>query len=500
MRARLLSLVPVALGLVVAACGSAERSPTGESDPPASSEGTSGSTTPSGTPTSVPPASTTPPASTGDAGPDGKAPAPSSRARCGAAPYDWVVSTALGDVLETQSTASHTVIELAYAVYQANQQKAMKTNRLPKHGTKSRLVRYQTQDRGKLIDATTTVTFPDVSDAKTFPIMLLLHGTAGFTDACAPSSGVADDALGGFTDEQAVLLSLFASLGYIVVAPDYIGLKSMGAPTGFLHPYLVAEPTAIASLDSVRAARKLLAGTNVTPGQVVVVGGSQGGHAAAFVNRFAPHYAPDISIKGSVWDVPPTDLIGHAALALASWRKATANTIAITTTFSDWYGSVPGGLGSALKAPFVTTVPAALGGGCSPGDAFAGATLETVFTPAFRTAGVAKFAGDAWKCFLDENSVATTSVPKMDSVPSLFLLGENDDLVDPAVERASFTKLCSQGHVLQYLECQGANHTKPLSYAFDQWLDFLEARLAGTPLTGTCVVRPAEKCTSTPSP
>jgi len=404
----------------------------------------------------------------------------------------------MGDVLETQSTASHTPIELAYAVYQANQQNAMKTNRLPKHGTKSRLVRYQTQDRGKLVDATTTVTYPDVSEAKTFPIMLLLHGTAGFTDACAPSSGVADDTLGGFTDEQALLLSIFASLGYIVVAPDYIGLKSMGAPTGFLHPYLVGEPTAIASLDSIRAARKLLATSNVTPGQVVVVGGSQGGHAAAFVNRFAPHYAPDISIKGSVWDVPPTDLIGHAALALATWRKATANTIAITTTFSDWYGSVPGGLGSALKAPYVTTVPAALAGGCSPGDAFAGASLETVFTPAFRTAGVAKFAGDAWKCFLDENSLSTTSVPKVDSVPSLFLLGENDDLVDPAVERASFTKLCSQGHVLQYLECQGASHTKPLSWAFDQWIDFLEARLAGTPLTGTCVVRPAEKCTSTP--
>lgn len=497
MRAPLLSVASVVLGLIVAACGSAGTT----SDPaPAPPAGDGPATSPGGgTPTSVPPATTsTTPSSTSDAGPDGKAP-PTSRARCGAKAYDWVVSTALGDVLESQTTAPHSPVELAYALYEANQQNAMKTSRLPKHGTKSKLVRYQTQDRGKLLDATTTVTYPDVSEAKTFPILLVLHGTAGFTDACAPSKGVADDSLGGFTDGNALFLSILASLGYIVVAPDYIGLKSLGAPTGFLHPYLVGEATAIASLDSVRAARKLLATGNVTPGAVVTMGGSQGGHAAAFVNRYAPHYAPDITIKGSVWDVPPTDLVGHASLALTTWRKATANTIAITTTFDSWYGSVPGGLGSALLAPYVTTIPAALGGGCSGGSAFAGATLDTVFTPSFRTAGMAKFAGGSpWACFIEENSLSTTSIPKLDSVPSLFLLGENDDLVDPVVERASFQKLCTQGHVLQYLECQGANHTKPLTYAFDQWIDFLEARIAGTPLGGTCVVKPAEKCTSTP--
>jgi hypothetical protein len=89
-------------------------------------------------------------------------------------------------------------------------------------------------------------------------------------------------------------------------------------------------------------------------------------------------------------------------------------------------------------------------------------------------------------------------VPKLDSIPSMFLLGENDDLVDNTVERASFQKLCAQGHVLSFLECAGATHTKPLSYALDQWLDFLEARLAGTPVTGACAIRPAETCTSTP--
>ena len=461
-------------------------------DPPAAPEGSGGrgAAGPSGS--TAPP----PPAKDGaDAGADGST---SSRAKCGQAPYEWVVSNALGDVLESESTASHTPLELNYAIYEAQRQNALKTKRYAKHGTKSRILRYQTQDRGKLVDATTLLAYPDA--AGTYPIMLVLHGTAGFTDACAPSKGAADDALGGFTDETALLLSLFASFGYIAVAPDYIGLKSLGAPTGFLHPYLVAEPTAIASIDAIRAAKKQLAGSDVTAGEIVVVGGSQGGHAAAFVNRYLPHYAPELSIKGSVWDVPPTDILGQALPALSSWKNATKNMIAASTTYEAWYEASPNGLASAFLAPYDTSIPAALGSSCSPSDAFTDATRETIFTPAFLAAGQQPgFGGLApWACYLAENSLPTTSVPKLDSIPSLFLLGEKDELVDTAVERASFQKLCAQGHVLSYLECAGATHTKPLSYALDQWLDFLEDRLDGKPLTDTCVVKPAEKCTSTP--
>lgn len=474
-------------GLIFAflvACGSAA---TEEPSPVAGDVGGSGS------PGASTPAEPTAPVAQD---PVPRAPAPATgRARCGAKPYDWVKSPALGDVLESNSAAGHTPLELTYALVEAKNKGAMKTSRYAKHSTKGKLLRYQTQDRGKLVDATTLVAYPDVSSAKTFPILLVLHGTAGFTDACSPSKGTADDALGGFSDGTSVLLSLFASFGYIAVAPDYIGLKSLGAPTGFMHPYLVAEPTAIASLDAVRAAKKSLAGSNVTPGDVVVMGGSQGGHAAAFVNRYAPHYAPEIVIKGSVWDVPPTDILGQARPALAATTNATKNMIAATAALESWYAASSTGLAAAFLAPYDKDIPTALMSGCSPGDALKNATRETIFTPAYLSPSGPPAPFD---CYLAENSLPTTTVPMLDSVPSLFLLGENDELVDNVVERASFEKLCTQGLVLSYLECAGASHTKPLTYAFDQWLDFLEDRLAGKPLSGTCVVKPAETCTSTP--
>lgn len=471
----------------VAACGSGSS----EAGAPASAEENASPSTPS------PGSSSSSSSSSGGAGADAAPDAtpPSTRARCGAKPYDWVVSPSLGDVLESNSAAGHTPLELTYAILEAKKQGAMKTSRIAKHSTKSKLLRYQTQDRGKLVDATTLVAYPDVSSAKTYPILLVLHGTAGFTDACSPSKGVADDSFGGFSDGTSLLLSIFASFGYVAVAPDYIGLKSLGAPTGFMHPYLVGEPTAIASLDAVRAAKKALGGSNITTGDVVVMGGSQGGHAAAFVNRYAPHYAPEIAIKGSVWDVPPTDILGQAKPALATTTNATKNMIAATAAFESWYGASPNGLAGAFLSPYDTAIPAALTSGCSPGDALKDATRETIFTPAYLSPSGPPSPFD---CYLTENSLPTTSIPKLDSIPSMFLLGEKDELVDNVVERASFEKLCAQGLDLTYLECAGASHTKPLTYAFDQWLDFLEDRLAGKPLSGTCVLRPAETCTSTP--
>jgi hypothetical protein len=386
---------------------------------------------------------------------------------------------------------------LGAAILKLQSDGEFKTKRLPKVNTRAELIRYQTQDRGSLIDATALVTYP--SSSGTYPIMLILHGTAGFSDGCAPTLGMVESEYGGFDDELGILMSVYASFGYITVFPDYIGLKSLGGPTGFLHPYLVAEPTAIASIDSIRAAKKLLEGGGVTPGDVVVIGGSQGGHAAAFVNRYLPHYAPEIVIKGSVWDVPPTNLLAHSQAALNNWVNATSNTIAFFTTSDSWYqGS--SGVGEVFASPFDTQVPEHISTKCG-GMKLDNPTLETVFTPAVLAAAKEPSLGDfePWACYLKENSLTMSSVPKQENIPSLFLLGELDTLVNPEIERAAFVELCGLGYDLVYLECAGASHTKPLVWAFDQTLDFLEARLRGDPLPAhTCQLKPAETCTSQP--
>jgi hypothetical protein len=237
------------------------------------------------------------------------------------------------------------------------------------------------------------------------------------------------------------------------------------------------------------------------PGDVVVIGGSQGGHAAAFVNRYLPHYAPELTIRGAVWDVPPTDLLAQCQAALTgTWVKASGNAAAFLTTADSWYKASAGGVSEVFLAPYDTEIPNAMLTECS-GANINNPTLQTVYTPGILAAasqpGLGTFT--PWNCYASENSLSRTSIPRADDIPALFLLGENDNLVNNTVERAAFQDLCAQGLKLSYLECAGASHTAPLVYAFDQSLDFLKDRLDGKPMPGDmCTIKPAETCTSQP--
>lgn len=125
------------------------------------------------------------------------------------------------------------------------------------------------------------------------PVLAWAHGTTGVGDGCAPSRlGV----------RALPLLGQHLEAGYVVAATDYEGLGTPG-----IHPYLVAESEGRSVLDSVRAARELL-GTDVASGRFVVVGHSQGGHAALATAQYASSWAPELDLVGSAALAPVTDL------------------------------------------------------------------------------------------------------------------------------------------------------------------------------------------------
>lgn len=98
-----------------------------------------------------------------------------------------------------------------------------------------------------------------------------------------------------------------------------------------------------------------------------------------------------------------------------------------------------------------------------------------------------------------ENGLPTTSIPRLDDTPALFVIGGNDTLVSPAVERASFQTLCAQGMDMVFLECAGAGHTQGFLYSLDDQLDFLEDRLTGEPMpAGACTITAPVTCRSQP--
>lgn len=116
-------------------------------------------------------------------------------------------------------------------------------------------------------------------------IIAWAHGTTGIADVCAPSWIP-------HSPRDNDYLNAWLAQGYAIVATDYQGL---GTPGG--HPWNTVRPEAYSVLDSVRAA---VGAFPELSNSVVIVGQSQGGHAAMSASLLADEYAPGVRWKGTV--------------------------------------------------------------------------------------------------------------------------------------------------------------------------------------------------------
>lgn len=139
--------------------------------------------------------------------------------------------------------------------------------------------------RGPAADSGAIFVPPGPTPKGGWPIIAWAHGTTGVADVCAPSWMPRDP-------RDAVYLNGWLAQGYAIVSADYEGLGTPGA-----HPYMVTDSAAFSVLDSIRAAR---AADPTLGSRVVVVGQSQGAHAALVTGLLAPTYAPELDIRGIV--------------------------------------------------------------------------------------------------------------------------------------------------------------------------------------------------------
>ncbi len=200
---------------------------------------------------------------------------------------------------------------------------------------------------GEATTASAALMVPTGSDAAcqgSRPIVLYAHGTT--TDR-AYNIGNVDDS--NNTEGLAVAL-MFASQGYIVVAPNYAGYD---VSTSSYHPYLNANQQSADMIDALAAARGILpsAVPAVTDnGKLLITGYSQGGYVALATHRAmqsagiavtasAPMSGPyalaafgDQIFNGSVNDSAPIVL----TLLITSYQRTYGNLYANT---ADVYGA-----------------------------------------------------------------------------------------------------------------------------------------------------------------
>lgn len=298
--------------------------------------------------------------------------------------------------------------------------------------------------------------FAPLTSGSDRPVVAFAHGSLGLGEQCAPSRSSTPLGASAWLQEM-------IERGWVVTATDYAGLGTRGASS-----FLVGQDEAHDLLNSVHAAHALPAGAGA---KVVLMGHSQGGHAALWSAALANRYAPDLQLLGVVALAAPTEL---ASLLSRQWKQASSWGLG-PDIVEAWPTIYPLDLGSALTLESRRSWHR-LSRACSanPG-AFVATERERFF--AQNPVGLA-----SWNLALRAQSIP--SLPP--DLPVLFEQGLRDNVVLPITTQEFVKKQCAVGANLQTQWRPSATHLSIVSASQDQFMQWIAERFEGKAAVPNC--------------
>ena len=289
------------------------------------------------------------------------------------------------------------------------------------------------------------------------------HGAWGVAEKCAPSLSP------NFFEYSAGMDAVRS--GYVVVAPDYIGL---GSPT--MHPFLVGPDTANAVLDAVRAAREIPAAA--AGGSFAVWGESQGGHAALWTAMSARSYAPDLTLVGTAAAAPPTDLAAN----LREGSDKNARALLLSFALHSWstlYNFPLDGVANRTNQGIINRL--AQNNCVAFNKKPKLGTILGILTIARATRNKDIARIEPFGAFARANSVDPARVPG----PLLIAQSGKDTIVAPAVTRKFAKAVCRRGTQLRWIEMTGG-HGDSAKDSAQETIGWITARFDGNPPPSDC--------------
>ena len=201
------------------------------------------------------------------------------------------ITNARGALLDGQLVKTNSLQESTDAISDPT---AKAPTVIPVYAVKQYRVTYQTLDGdGKLSTASGIIAVPQKPAGAKSPLLSFQHGTV-FHNKEAPSNDTVATSP----------VNIIASLGFVVVAADYIGY---GASQGKDHPYLQKTPSAAVVTDFIVAARQWLAEQRQPLNdQLFLTGYSEGGYVTLAAQQALE--AAGTTITASVAGAGPYDL------------------------------------------------------------------------------------------------------------------------------------------------------------------------------------------------
>ena len=176
----------------------------------------------------------------------------------------------------------------------------------------------------------------------------------------------------------------FASIGYVSVVADLLGL---GSSPGF-HPFLHARSEATASVDMLRAAKIFCASNNISlNGQLFLAGYSQGGHTVMALQRELERYhTNEFTVTACAPMAGPYDMSGTELNDMLSPRcpPNAYDAAYVVVAYQSVYSLAPS-WSDLLAPPYDTTIPPLFNGNTSStniNSALPACNVSSILTPA----------------------------------------------------------------------------------------------------------------------
>ena len=288
------------------------------------------------------------------------------------------------------------------------------------------------------------------------PVVAYAHGSLGLGSQCAPSRKSKPLGASGWLQEM-------IDRGWVVTATDYAGLGTRGASS-----FLVGQDEAHDMWNSVAAAHGLPSGAGTN---VVLLGHSQGGHAALWSAQLGHRYAPDLNLRGVVALAPPTEL---SSLLSHKWNQASSWDLG-PDIVEAWPAVYPLDLGSALTLNG-RRVWHRLSRTCSSTpDEFLQKGSQRFFLR--DPVGL-----PSWKMALQSQSVPLLSP----DIPVLLEQGLRDNVVLAITTKEFVNKQCAAGAMLQTQWRPSATHLSIMRESQEQFMQWIAERFAGKAASSNC--------------
>lgn len=304
-------------------------------------------------------------------------------------------------------------------------------------GTQSTLavwqVLYHTTDRLNRSVAVSAMMFFDPARVVGVPVIVAMHGWVGFGDRCGVFGAVQRAGLANFWN----IYRLLSADDFVFVVPDASGLARTTTPTS-----LIGVDGARLLLDASRSATRFTGASNKT----LYYGTSFGGTMALGVGAEAPRYAPDVNVTGVVAAATP-GMTGTGMPMMNTERNRVSEnsswysrTIAYMLALEQAYARP-----ANINATYLTELGQRIAR--SMVDACASDMAQLVVIRSWKDL----FKKDPQPLFDIDPGVGSS----FSSVPTYFLVGNQDKFVDPLMAYHAYRRVCAAGQPAWWQEHDG---------------------------------------------